>query len=93
MPKWEPRLDKVLGVEEFVTRHAKATTGAEWLMETDDNQAMSVYLHHLANGEPIKVDTESAAAKAALERGEELIEAQARPAQLCLHRLPRHFRQ
>ena len=27
MPKWEPRLDKVLGVEEFVTRHAKATTG------------------------------------------------------------------
>ena len=29
MPKWEPRLDKVLGVEEFVSRHAKATTGAE----------------------------------------------------------------
>ncbi|HZL61898.1 MAG TPA: sulfur oxidation c-type cytochrome SoxX, partial [Pseudolabrys sp.] len=28
MPKWEPRLNKVLGVEEFVTRHAKATTGA-----------------------------------------------------------------
>ena len=28
MPKWEPRLDKVLGVEEFVYRHAKATTGA-----------------------------------------------------------------
>src|SRR5665811_1890907 len=34
MPKWEPRLNKVLGVEEFVTRHAKATTGATWLMET-----------------------------------------------------------
>ena len=36
MPQWEPRLDKVLGVEEFITRHAKATTGVDWLMETDD---------------------------------------------------------
>jgi len=72
MPKWEPRLDKVLGVEEFVTRHAKATTGANWLMETDENRAMSVYLHYLANGEPIKVDTASAAAKAAIARGVEL---------------------
>ena len=72
MPKWEPRLDKVLGVEEFVTRHTKATTGANWLMETDENRAMSVYLHFLANGEPIKVDTTSAAAKAAIARGVEL---------------------
>ena len=67
MPKWEPRLNKVLGVEEFVTRHAKATTGANWLMETDDNLAMSVYLRFLANGEPIKLDASSADAKAELE--------------------------
>ena len=72
MPKWEPRLNKVLGVEEFVTRHAKATTGADWLMETDENRAMSVYLHYLANGTPIKVDTTSPEAKAAIERGKEL---------------------
>lgn len=72
MPKWEPRLDKVLGVEEFVTRHAKATTGADWLMETDENRAMSVYLHFIANGEPIKIDTASPAAKAAIARGVEL---------------------
>jgi len=72
MPKWEPRVGKVLGVEEFVTRHAKATTGADWLMETDENRAMSVYLHFLANGEPIKVDVSSAGAKAAWERGKEL---------------------
>ena len=50
MPKWEPRLNKVLGVEEFITRHAKATTGEDWLMESDENPAMSVYLHSLANG-------------------------------------------
>ena len=72
MPKWEPRLNKVLGVEEFVTRHAKATTGADWLMETDENRAMSVYLHNLANGAPINVDTTSAEAKAAIARGKEL---------------------
>ena len=72
MPKWEPRLNKVLGVEEFVTRHAKATTGATWLMETDENRAMSVYLHFLANGTPIAVDATSAEAKAAIERGKEL---------------------
>jgi sulfur-oxidizing protein SoxA len=74
MPKWEPRLNKVLGVEEFVTRHAKATTGADWLMETDENRAMSVYLHNLANGAPINVDTTSADAKAAIARGKELAE-------------------
>jgi len=50
MPRWEPRLNKVLGVEEFVTRHARTTTGADWPMETDNNRAMSVYLHYLANG-------------------------------------------
>jgi L-cysteine S-thiosulfotransferase len=72
MPKWEPRVDKVLGVEEFVTRHAKATTGADWLMETDENRAMSVYLHYLANGAPIKIDTTSPGAMAAIERGKEL---------------------
>ncbi|HXX06639.1 MAG TPA: sulfur oxidation c-type cytochrome SoxA [Pseudolabrys sp.] len=72
MPKWEPRLNKVLGVEEFVTRHAKATTGADWLMETDENRAMSVYLHFLANDMPIHVDATSPEAKAAIERGKVL---------------------
>jgi sulfur-oxidizing protein SoxA len=72
MPMWEPRLNKVLGVEEFVTRHAKATTGASWPMETEENRAMSIYLHFLANGAPLKVDTSSPGAKAAMERGKEL---------------------
>jgi L-cysteine S-thiosulfotransferase len=72
MPTWEPRLNKAVSVEEFVTRHAKATTGANWLMETDENRVMSVYLHFLANGTPIKIDTSSPGAKAAIERGKEL---------------------
>jgi sulfur-oxidizing protein SoxA len=72
MPKWEPRLNKVLGIEEFVTRHAKATTGASYLMETEQNRDLSIYLHNLANGAPINVDTSSPEAKAAIERGAEL---------------------
>ena len=72
MPKWEPRLNKVLGVEEFITRHAKATTGLTWLMETEENRNMSVYLHNLANGELIAVDTTSAESNAAIERGKAL---------------------
>jgi len=72
MPRWEPRLDKVLGVEEFITRHAKATTGAVWLMQSDQNLAMAVYLRHIANGETLAVDTSSPEAKAAVERGRRL---------------------
>ena len=73
MPKWEPRMEKVLGVEEFITRHAKATTGAEYLMQSNENIALSVYLRNLANGTPINVDIESAGAKEAAERGKALM--------------------
>ncbi len=72
MPRWEPRLDKVLGVEEFITRHAKATTGHMWPMQSEENTALAVYLRFLANGSAITVETESAPAKAAYERGEAL---------------------
>jgi sulfur-oxidizing protein SoxA len=72
MPRWEPRLDKVLGVEEFITRHAKATTGHEWLMQSEQNTVLSVYLHNLANGTPIHVDITSGPAKEAFERGKTL---------------------
>jgi sulfur oxidation c-type cytochrome SoxA len=69
MPAWEPRLGKVLGVEEFVARHAKATTGHGWAMESDENTTLAVYLRFLANGSAIDVDTRSAPAKAAYARG------------------------
>ena len=72
MPKWEPRMNKVMVIEEFVARHAKATTGADLLMETQPNIDMAVYLRYLANGMPIQVDLESPEAKAALERGKKL---------------------
>lgn len=73
MPKFEPRLKKVIGVEEFVTRHARATTGDNWLMQSPENLDMSIYLRYLANGMPIKVDTRSRDNKAAIARGEALM--------------------
>jgi sulfur-oxidizing protein SoxA len=73
MPKFEPRLKQVLGVEEFVFRHAKATTGHSWPMQSEQNLAMAIYLRHLANGAEIKVDTTSPGAKEAAERGEKLM--------------------
>jgi len=69
MPKWEPRLKKVLGAEEFIARHAKAAAGKDWLMQSQANTDLSIYLHSLANGEAIKLDLSSPDAKAAYERG------------------------
>ena len=43
-----------------------------YLMETEQNRDLSIYLHNLANGAPIKVDTTSPQAKAAIARGTEL---------------------
>jgi L-cysteine S-thiosulfotransferase len=75
MPKWEPRLDKVLGIEEFVSRHAKATSGFDWPMQSDENTAMAVYLRFLANGQAMHVDVTSPEAKEAYERGRALTAA------------------
>ncbi|MEN8218226.1 MAG: sulfur oxidation c-type cytochrome SoxA [Pseudomonadota bacterium] len=73
MPKVEPRLNKVLGVEEFVTRHARATTGAEYLAQTEENLGFAVYLRYLANGQPISINTSDMNTRIALRRGEELV--------------------
>lgn len=72
MPKWEPRLNHMLGVEEFIYRHGNATTGADFRMQSTSNLDLTVYLHSLSNGKPIKVDVSSPGAQAALKRGEDL---------------------
>lgn len=72
MPRWEPRLAKVLGAEEFIARHAKAAAKVDWPMQSQANTDMSVFLHSLANGEAIKVDLSLPEAEAAYERGARL---------------------
>jgi sulfur-oxidizing protein SoxA len=75
MPKPEPRMGgKILGVEEFIARHAPAVTGAEHPMMSAGNVALSIYLRSLADGATIAVDTESPYAKAAAARGKALTE-------------------
>lgn len=72
MPKWEPRLNNLLGVEEFIYRHAKATTGDDYRMQSAPNLDLTVYLHSLSNGKPIQVDVKNSAISTALTRGEAL---------------------
>ncbi len=73
MPRWEPRLNKVLGVEEFVARHGRAATGASFLMQSEANTDLSIYLRSLAWGQPVKVATD-AATQAAAALGQKLTE-------------------
>jgi sulfur-oxidizing protein SoxA len=74
MPRWDGRLEKVVGVEEFVARHAKAATGHAWPMDGETNVVMAMYLRHLANGATIAVDVTGDRARAAAERGKALME-------------------
>ena len=73
MPRHEPRLKKVIGVEEFITRHARSTTGDNPLMQSADNIDLAIYLRYLANDTPIKVDTKSKDSAAAIKRGNALM--------------------
>ena len=64
MPKWEPRLKKVLGHRGIRRRHAKATS-RQGLADADATRTrrLSIYLHSLANGEAIKVDLSAPGAR------------------------------
>jgi len=73
MPKVEPRLNKVIGIEEFVTRHARATTGAEYLAQSEENLALAIYLRYLANGQAIAIEKNDLNTQIALRRAEDLI--------------------
>ena len=73
MPKVETRMNKVIGIEEFVTRHARATTGAEYLAQSEENLAMAIYLRFLSNGRPIAIDKSDRNTQLAIRRGEELM--------------------
>lgn len=74
MPHFEPRMNKIIGVEEFITRHARATTADEFPMQGADNIALSVYLHNLANGAQIQPDLSSAGARKAVASGQALMQ-------------------
>ncbi len=72
MPKFEPRLNKIIGIEEFITRHARATTDVKYLLQSEENIALAIYLRNLANGQKIAVDTSDTNTSLALKRGKRL---------------------
>ncbi|MBI2312377.1 MAG: sulfur oxidation c-type cytochrome SoxA [Betaproteobacteria bacterium] len=73
MPYYEPRMKKVINSEEFITRHARAATGDEYLMESNENNALSIYLRVLGRDQPIQVKFRTAEEKAHANRGKELM--------------------
>lgn len=72
MPKYDRKMKKMIGIEEFVTRHTKATGEDDYPMEGKANIALAVYLRYLANGERINVDISDKGSAAAYKRGEAL---------------------
>jgi len=87
LPKWEPRLKKVLGAEEFIARHAKATTGADVLMETQPNIDLSIYLHNLAQRSDDQGRSVEPRRAGRLRARRGAVQDQGRTVQLCVHRL------
>jgi sulfur-oxidizing protein SoxA len=73
MPKFETRLNKIIGIEEFVTRHVRATTGANYLAQSEQNLGLAIYLRYLANGQIIAIDSSDEKTQAAIKRGKSLI--------------------
>ena len=89
MPKWEPRLDKVLGVEEFVTRHAKATTGGR-LVDGDRRKSGHVGLSPLScqwHTDPCRYREPSIESGDRARQGAR--QPQGRRTEFCLYRLSR----
>lgn len=74
MPKYDTRMGKMMGIEEFIARHALATMDSPYLMQSKQNTGLAIYLRYLANGEPIAVDTTDPNTQAELKRGEELMQ-------------------
>lgn len=73
MPRYEPRMKKVLNTEEFLTRHARATTGDDFPMQGEENTALSIYVRFFSHGQPINVQFKTPDEKAAAKRGEDLM--------------------
>lgn len=74
MPYYEPRMKKVLNGEEFITRHARATTGADYRMQSRENTALATYLRTLARGAVINVRFNTPEEKARAANGKKLMD-------------------
>lgn len=74
MPKYAPSMKKFLGVEEFVARHALATTDENYYFHSYKNLALTSYLRHLAHGSEMSVNIDDEITKKTFEKGKQLIQ-------------------
>jgi sulfur-oxidizing protein SoxA len=68
-PRYVPAWRRVMALEDFLAVHGPATTGRALPSEGADNLALTMVVKMASNGLAVAVDTESAEARAALERG------------------------
>jgi L-cysteine S-thiosulfotransferase len=60
---------RAMSLEDFLAVHAETTTGRTLPSESDANVDVTVMIKMASNGLPVAIDTTSAAARAAIERG------------------------
>jgi sulfur-oxidizing protein SoxA len=68
-PKYVPRYQRVMAIEDLLAVHAPETTGLPMLSQSDDNLDMAMLIKMQSNGMPVRVDITSVEGKAAFERG------------------------
>jgi sulfur-oxidizing protein SoxA len=68
-PRIVPEQGRAMSLEDFLAVHAETTTGHPLPPESAENLDLTMLIKMASNGLPIAVDTTSAAARAAIERG------------------------
>jgi sulfur-oxidizing protein SoxA len=69
-PKHVARYGRVMSIEDFLTVHAPETTGRPMPAQSADNLTMTILIKMASNGMPVRVDVDSAEARAAWLRGQ-----------------------
>ena len=73
-PKFVKAYSRVMSIEDFLAVHGPETTGRPYLAQSADNLNMTMLVKMASNGMPVRVDTESPEARAALARGKATFE-------------------
>ena len=68
-PKFIAAYRRVMSIEDFVAVHAPERTGTQMPAQSTTNLTMSMHVKMASNGMPVRIDTSSPEARAALARG------------------------
>lgn len=71
-PKFNERLDRVVGVPTQIGVCASERQGEDWVEDTKENSLLALYLASKSHGEPVAVDTDHPKVEESFERGADL---------------------